>query len=192
MFNRGSKKEDARERLADLEKRFNVKGLEKRLANFEGRELDKVLDKLDLKELEKKLEKDVARRYQGLRHFGHQEEKASSAGFIAGLFIGVMVGVVLAIVFGKQNEQSPMDRFASDTGAGGASPRGEGSTPEVRAESGGPIAGTFGDSVAIEREIDGDDDLVVTTTDSVDVGSDDVRRTADDVSAHLNRPPDDR
>jgi hypothetical protein len=192
MFMMVGKKKDARKRLADLEKRFDLKGLEKRLDKFETRELDKVLDKLDLKDLEKKLEKDVARRYQSLRHLGHREEpKASSAGFIAGLLVGVIVGIVLAIVFGKQNERSSMDRFVSDTGIGTAASGAEGSMSESPAEP-GPAAEPFGDSVAIEREVNGDGDLVASTSDSVDVASNDVRNAADDVAADLNRPPGDR
>jgi hypothetical protein len=190
---KGSKKKDRRKRLAELEKRFGLKGLEKRLEKFEGRELDKVLEKLDLKELEKKLEKDVARRYQDLRHLGHREApKASSAGFMAGLLVGAILGIVLAIMFGKQNEQSSMDRFLSDTGFGTTASGAEGSTAVTRAESEGTVAGSFDDGVAIEREVSGDEDLVASTIDSVDVASDDVHDAVDDVEADPNRPSGDR
>lgn len=184
-----SKKTDARARLRELEKRLDLKGLEKRLEQFEGKDLDKVLERLDWKDLEKKLEKDVARRYRDLRRLGYKEEpKASSAGFFAGLVIGAVVGAVLAILFSKQNEQSPMDRFIMDPGSE-QSPHSSGSET-----TGGGIgvatsmSSAFGDDVAIEREINGEGESVTAATDAVDSASEDVRSATERVQDDPNRP----
>ncbi len=182
-----SKKTDARARLRELEKRFDLKGLEKRLEQFESKDLDKVLERLDWKDLEKKLEKDIARRYHDLRRIGYKEEpKVSSAGFFAGLLIGVIVGAVLAILFAKQNEQSPMDRFvmgsSGDQQGGGFETTGGGMDAVTS------MSGAFGDDVAIEREITGEGESVTAATDSVDSASEDVRDATERVKDDPNRP----
>lgn len=188
MLGRKSKKRDVRKRLKALEQRFDLSGLESRLEGIGGGDLDKVLSKIDWKDLEKKIEKDFAQRAAQVRKLGKQEEpSSSSAGFFAGLVIGALVGVVLAILFGKQNEGSEMDRFVSSSDA---PPEQPGYPP-----SGGPVgtnlgsaAPTFGDDAAIEREIITDDDIVNTAGDTIDSASSDVREATEDIADNTNRP----
>ena len=170
---RKKKTSEARDRLKEIEKRFDFKDLEKRLSNLDLKELEK---RIDLKDLEKKLDfdKDLAKRFREMRLSRHQEQESSSAGFIAGLVVGAIVGVVLAIVFGKKNNGEMMDQFAhrAETLRGSAGER------YNQADS---TTGQFGDDAAIEREITGEVDVVESARDTIDSASEDVQDTVEDV-----------
>jgi len=177
-------KREPKRRLGELEKRFDLKDIEKKLERLDLKELEKALERIDLKELEKRLDTDVAGRYRELLGRRRaQKRKASSGRFIAGLVIGLVVGVALALVMGRRQNGGVLDQVAqqADTLKDTASDRYQ----QLRGDQAGQ-AGTneaFGGEAAIEREINGTDDVVDSARDTIDSASEDVQSSIEEIQS---------
>lgn len=164
-----SKADEARDQLKKLEKRFDL-------------DLSQYKDLKELRDFD----------FKNLRMPHREEEKSSSAGFIAGLAVGTILGVVLAILFGKQNNGEVMDQFAHRAEAlkGTATEKFHQVRGEVEGQ-GDSMSAQFEDDVAIEREVNTGDDLLGTSTDTVDSASEDVQTSIDEVHGTTDNAVDD-
>lgn len=184
-------KREPRGRLRNLEKRFDLKDLEKR---FDLKDLEKKLERIDLKDLEKYLDfdKELAKRYRELlRRQKAEQKKASSGRFIAGLVIGLVVGAVLAIVVGRRNSGgNVMDQVSHQTDAlkDTAADRFQRLRGDQESQS-GAAAEPFGNEAAIEREVNGGDDLIDTARDTIDSASEDVQSSVEEIESEGGSSP---
>ncbi|HYH11729.1 MAG TPA: hypothetical protein VD789_05170 [Thermomicrobiales bacterium] len=173
------RKQEPKGRFRDLEKRFDLKDLEKKL------------DRIDLKDLERYLDfdKELAKRYRDLVGRQRAERKKASTGrFIAGLVIGLIVGTVLAMVVGRKNSGSNVIgqvTHQADALRDNATDRYQQMRGDQASQT-GAAAEPFGSEAAIEREVNGEDDIVETARDTIDSASEDVQSSVEEIQSEGN------
>lgn len=181
------RKSEPASRLQELERRFDLRDLDKKLERLDLKDLEKRLERLDLKDLEKKLDldKDLAKRYRDLVGRKPKKQKKASGVFLVGLLLGAALGVVLAMVLGrKQDGGNVVDQVASQADAlkDTAADRYQQMRGQETGKA-GAAADPFAGEAAIEREVNDGEDLVDSARDTVDSASEDVQRSVDDVSS---------